>query len=115
MGKVKSFLDSKIVKTDVGEESYLTWRETISYAVGRGAQGMNTSMTSSKYVNYFLTNVLFKKLKDPMGTASTIRLFCGILMQLMTRLWASSLIKQELRKVKCVLISNGRRFSCQSL
>lgn len=78
MGKVKSFLDSKIVKTDVGEESYLTWRETISYAVGRGAQGMNTSMTSSKYVNYFLTNVLFKKLKDPMGTASTIRLFCGV-------------------------------------
>lgn len=60
MGKVKSFLDSKIVKTDVGEESYLTWRETISYAVGRGAQGMNTSMTSSKYVNYFLTNVYTK-------------------------------------------------------
>lgn len=78
MGKVKSFLDSKIVKTDVGEETYLTWRETISYALGRGAQGMNTSMTSSKYVNYFLTNVLFKKLKDPMGTASKIRLFCGI-------------------------------------
>ena len=78
MGKLKTFLDSKIVKTDVGEETYLTWRETISYALGRGAQGMNTSMTSSKYVNYFLTNVLFKKLKDPMGTASTIRLFCGI-------------------------------------
>lgn len=78
MGKVKSFLDSKIVKTDVGEETYLTWRETISYALGRGAQGMNTSMTSSKYVNYFLTNVLFRKLDDPMGTASKIRLFCGI-------------------------------------
>ncbi len=78
MGKVKNFLDSKIVKTDVGEETYLTWRETLSYALGRGAQGMNTSMTSSKYVNYFLTNVLFKKLKNPMGTASTIRLFCGI-------------------------------------
>lgn len=78
MGKINTFLNSKIVKTDVGEETYLTWKETISYALGRGAQGMNTSMTSSKYVNYFLTNVLFKKLKNPMGTASTIRLFCGI-------------------------------------
>lgn len=77
--KVKEFLDSKIVKDEDAEgETYLTWRETISYALGRGAQGMNTSMTSSKYVNYFLTNVLFKKLSDPMGTASTIRLFCGI-------------------------------------
>ena len=80
MGKfnVKEFLNSKIIKTDVGEETYLTWKETLSYAVGRGAQGMNTSMTSSKYINFFLTNVLFKKLKDPMGTASKIRLFCGI-------------------------------------
>lgn len=80
MGKfsVKEFLDSKIIKTDVGEETYLTWRETLSYAVGRGAQGMNTSMTSSKYINFFLTNVLFRKLEDPMGTASKIRLFCGI-------------------------------------
>ena len=77
MGKfnVKEFLNSKIIKTDVGEETYLTWKETLSYAVGRGAQGMNTSMTSSKYINFFLTNVLFKKLKDPMGTASKIRLF----------------------------------------
>lgn len=75
---VKGFLDSKIIKNDVGEETYLTWRELLSYAVGRGAQGMNTGMTSSKYVNFFLTNVLFKKLKDPMGTASIIRLFCGI-------------------------------------
>ena len=80
MGKfnVKEFLNSKIIKTDVGEETYLTWKETLSYAVGRGAQGMNTSMTSSKYINFFLTNVLFKKLKDPMGTASKIRFFCGI-------------------------------------
>ena len=78
MSKVKTFLDSKIVKKDVGEETYLTWRETISYALGRGAQGMNTSMTSSKYINYFLTNVLFKKLADPMGTASLIRFFCGL-------------------------------------
>lgn len=83
MGRVKEFLDSKIVKKDVGEETYLTWRETLSYALGRGAQGMNTSMTSSKYINKFLTDVLFKNIKaqtgkDAMTIASTIRLFCGI-------------------------------------
>lgn len=78
MGKVNEFLSSKIIKKDVGEETYLTWKETLSYALGRGAQGMNTGMTSSKYINFFLTNVLFKNLKDPMGVASTIRLFCGI-------------------------------------
>lgn len=76
--RVRDFLGSKIVKGDVGQETYLTWRENISYALGRGAQGMSTSMTSSKYVNYFLTNILFVKLKDPMGTASLIRFFCGI-------------------------------------
>ena len=75
---VKEFLNSKIVKGDVGEETVLTWKETLSYAVGRGAQGMNTSMTSSKYINFFLTNVLFRKLDDPMGVASKIRFFCGI-------------------------------------
>lgn len=80
MGKarVKNFLNSKIIKSDVGEETYLTWKETISYAIGRGAQGMNTSMTSSKYINFFLTNVLFKKLDDPMGVAAKIRFYCGI-------------------------------------
>lgn len=79
MGKINDFLNSKIIKTDVGEETYLTWKETLSYALGRGAQGMNTGMTSSKYINYFLTNVLFKKLGDKaMSTASTIRTFCGI-------------------------------------
>lgn len=80
MGKVnvKEFLNSKIVKSDVGEETHLTWKETLSYAVGRGAQGMNTSMTSSKYINFFLTNVLFKKLEDPMGVAAKIRFYCGI-------------------------------------
>ncbi len=72
------FLDKKIIKEDVGEETFLTVREALSYAAGRGAQGMNTSMTSSKYINFFLTNVLFKRLKDPMSTASKIRLFCGI-------------------------------------
>lgn len=78
MEKLKTFLNSKIIQSDVGEETYLTWKETLSYAAGRGAQGMNTSMTSSKYINFFLTNVLFRKLKDPMGVASKIRLFCGI-------------------------------------
>lgn len=74
MGKLKTFLDSKTVKKDVGEETYLTWRETISYAAGRGAQGMCTSMTTSKYVNYFMTNILSIDMK----TVSAIRLFCGI-------------------------------------
>ena len=79
MGKLKQFLDSKIVKKDIGEETYLSWRETLSYTLGRGAQGMNTGMTSSKYVNYFLTNVLFAKLGEHgMTIASRIRLYCGI-------------------------------------
>lgn len=78
MKKIKDFLDSKTVKKDVGEETYLTWRETLSYALGRGAQGMFTSMTGSKYLNYFLTNVLFARFSDPMGIASKIRLYCGI-------------------------------------
>lgn len=78
MGKVNEFLNSKIIKSDVGEETYLTWKETLSYALGRGAQGMNTGMTSSKYINFFLTNVLFKNLSDPMGVASKIRFFCGL-------------------------------------
>ena len=30
---LKGFLDSKIVQKDVGEETYLTWRENISYAL----------------------------------------------------------------------------------
>lgn len=78
MSKIKEFLDSKTVKKDVGEETYLTWRETISYALGRGAQGMFTSMTGSKYLNYFLSNILLSRFEDPMGIASKIRLYCGI-------------------------------------
>lgn len=78
LGKIKNFLDGKLVKNDVGEETYLTWRETISYALGRGAQGMCSGMTSSKYVNFFITNVLFKNLENGMGIASKIRFFCGI-------------------------------------
>lgn len=78
MGIIKAFLDSKIVKNDVGEETFLTWRETISYALGRGAQGMCSGMTSSKYVNFFITNVLFRNIKNGMSVASRIRFFCGI-------------------------------------
>ena len=74
MGKVKSFFNSKIVKKDVGEPTYLTWKEALSYAMGRGAQGMSTSMTASKYVNFFITDVLHIKARH----ASNIRLYCGI-------------------------------------
>lgn len=74
MGKLNRFLDKKIVTKDVGEETYLTWRESLSYAMGRGAQGMSTSMTASKYVNYFITDVLHIKTSH----AANIRLFCGI-------------------------------------
>ena len=74
MNKIKSFLDRKIVTKDVGEETYITWREALSYAMGRGAQGMSTSMTASKYVNFFITDVLHIKARH----ASNIRLYCGI-------------------------------------
>lgn len=61
------FLDKKILKNspDADKEkfpgadsSYLSWRETLSYGLGRGAQGMSTSMMGNTYVNYFLTNIL---------------------------------------------------------
>lgn len=74
MGKINDFLDRKIVTTDVGEDTYLTWREAISYTMGRGAQGMSTSMTASKYVNFFITDIL----KIDTTVASNIRLYCGI-------------------------------------
>lgn len=74
MGKLNDFLNSKIVKKDVGEETYLTWKEAISYTAGRGAQGMSTSMTASKYVNFFITDVLHISTT----AASNIRLYCGI-------------------------------------
>ncbi|MBR5410675.1 MAG: MFS transporter [Clostridia bacterium] len=74
MFSLKGFLNRKIVTKDVGEETYINWKEALSYAAGRGAQGMTTSMTASKYVNYFITNVL----KIDMMHASRIRLFCGI-------------------------------------
>lgn len=74
MGRIQDFLNSKIVKKDVGEETYLTWKEALSYTVGRGAQGMSTSMTASKYVNFFITDVLHIST----AAASNIRLYCGI-------------------------------------
>ena len=74
MGKVKNLLDKKIVAKDVGEQTYISWREALSYAMGRGAQGMSTSMTASKYVNFFITDVLHINTSH----ASNIRLFCGI-------------------------------------
>lgn len=74
MGKISDFLNKKIITKDVGEATYLTWREALSYTVGRGAQGMSTSMTASKYVNFFITDVLHIKA----STAANIRLYCGI-------------------------------------
>lgn len=74
MGGIKNFLDKKIVTKDVGEQTYISWREALSYAMGRGAQGMSTSMTASKYVNFFITDVLHIETSH----ASNIRLFCGI-------------------------------------
>lgn len=80
MGKIKSFLDKKIITNDeTGAEGRLTWRETLSYALGRGAQGMCTSMTSSKYVNQFIANILLVALgKKAMDVTTKIRLYCGI-------------------------------------
>ena len=54
--KLKRFLGGKIIK-GTQEETFLTWGETISYALGRGAQGMGTSMMNGQ-VNYFVTNLL---------------------------------------------------------
>ena len=69
---IKERLNNKIIKGDVGEPTYLTWKETISYAVGRGAQGMGTSMMGN--VNYFLSNIL----SIPMEVAANIRFWCGL-------------------------------------
>ncbi|NLP48717.1 MAG: hypothetical protein GX345_07220 [Clostridiales bacterium] len=74
MGKIKSFLNSKIIKTDVGHETVLTWRETLSYGLGRGAQGMSTSTMSSGAINYFLTNLM----SISPGTVANIRLWTGL-------------------------------------
>lgn len=74
MSKIGDFLNSKLVKKDVGEPTYLTWKETLSYTAGRGAQGMSTSMTASKYVNAFLAKVLM----IDTDVTGRIRLYCGI-------------------------------------
>ena len=85
MSKVKEFLDKKIVNSETAGDSYLTWRETLAYAIGRGAQGLSTSMMSSDNINTFTTKVLnLKSLKGDKsadsGTAvlANIRLWCGI-------------------------------------
>lgn len=74
MKSIKEFLNSKSVTSDVGEETILTWRETISYALGRAAQGMSTSAMTSDTVNYFLTNLMSLKL----DLVSNIRLWAGL-------------------------------------
>ena len=74
MSKYKDFLNSKIIKNDVGEKTVLTWKETLSYALGRGAQGMSTATMSSSTVNYFLTNILGL---NPL-LSSNIRLWSGL-------------------------------------
>lgn len=74
MGRIGNFLNSKIIKDDVGEETVLTWKETLSYALGRGAQGMSTSTMSASAVNYFLTNLLGL---NP-TTIANVRLWAGL-------------------------------------
>ncbi len=74
MGKINTFLNAKIIKNDVGEETVLTWRETLSYALGRGAQGMSTATMNAGTVNYFLTNLLSLNQK----TIAAVRLWCGL-------------------------------------
>lgn len=71
---LRTWLNSKAVKGDTGEPTYLTWKEVLSYALGRGAQGMGTSMMSSNYVNFFITNIR----GISMEIAGSIRLFCGM-------------------------------------
>lgn len=74
MGKIKDFLDAKIIRDDVGEETVLTRRETFSYALGRGAQGMSTSTMAASTVNYFLTNLL----GISPTTIANVRLWAGL-------------------------------------
>ncbi len=70
---IGKFLNSKLVKTDTGEETYLSWKEALSYAAGKGGQGMGTSMMNTG-INYFMANI--------MGISATvagnIRLWCGL-------------------------------------
>lgn len=75
MGKLNTFLNKKIVNEETAGKSYLTWKETLSYAIGRGAQGLSTSMMSSDNINFFASNVL--KIKN-LDIISQIRFWCGI-------------------------------------
>lgn len=115
MGKLNEFLNRQIIQKDVGEETFLTWKETISYALGRGAQGMSTSMTSSKYINYFLTNVLFRKIpgEQALSIASNIRFFAGSLMRSTIPSWGFWWIAPARRTARCVPISNGPLGLCR--
>ncbi|MDR1734959.1 MAG: MFS transporter [Oscillospiraceae bacterium] len=74
MAKLKERLSRPLVPTETAGEKYLNWREAISYALGKGAQGMSTSMMNSKYLNYFLTNML----NLGTSTGGHIRLWCGL-------------------------------------
>ncbi len=74
MKKLNTFLNSKIIKNDVGEETVLTWKETLSYALGRGAQGMSTATMNAGTVNYFLTNLLSLN----KSAVANVRLWCGL-------------------------------------
>lgn len=85
MSKISSFLDKKIVNEETAGKSYLTWRETIAYAIGRGAQGLSTSMMSSDNINTFTTKVMnIRSLKGGSSAESgsavlaNIRLWCGL-------------------------------------
>ena len=68
---------------------------------------MSTSMTSSKYINYFLTNVLFKKLSNPMGVASNIRFFCGIFDAINDPIMGVIVDKTRTKEGQMRRISNG--------
>ncbi|MCL2022900.1 MAG: MFS transporter [Oscillospiraceae bacterium] len=73
MSFISDFLQRKIVTKDTGEETYLTWKETLGYGMGRGAQGMSTSIMNGGPANFFITNVFGI---EP-GTAAKIKLFTG--------------------------------------
>lgn len=74
MSFIHHFLNSKIIKKDVGEETHLTWKETLGYGMGKGAQGMTTSIMNSSGANYFITNIF----GISSGRAASIRFFCGL-------------------------------------
>jgi len=73
--KLKDFFHRKIVKDEANiGETFLTWKETIGYGMGKGAQGMTTSIMNSSPANYFITNIF----GISTGRAASIRFFCGL-------------------------------------